>query len=243
MGMPVIIEVVGPKASQADLDAAFHYFMYVDEKFSTYKSGSEIMRINRGELERADWSADMKEVFELSEKTKQETDGYFDIELTGGVYDPSGLVKGWAIYNAARILEGRGCSDFYIEAGGDIQVQGTSGSGEPWCIGVRHPFVQGEIVKTLILGDRGVATSGTYIRGQHIYNPHRRDVPINEIVSLTVVGPNVYEADRFATAAFVMGVQGISFIESLPGFEGYLIDARGVATMTRGFEKYISHHA
>ena len=35
--------------------------------------------------------------------------------------------------------------------------------------------------------------------------------PITDIVSLTVIGPDVLEADRFATAAFAMGRDGILF--------------------------------
>ena len=46
--------------------------------------------------------------------------------------------------------------------------------------------------------------------------------------------------DRYATAAFAMGNQGIRFIEQLDGFEGYMIDPRGIATVTGGFRKYES---
>ena len=62
-------------------------------------------------------------------------------------------------------------------------------------------------------------------------------------VSVTVLGPNVYEADRFATAAFAMGPEGIHFIEELSGFEGYLIDKSGLATMTSGFGDYVAPSA
>jgi thiamine biosynthesis lipoprotein len=79
------------------------------------------------------------------------------------------------------------------------------------------------------------------VRGQHIYNPHQSHTPIRDIVSLTVIGPDIYEADRFATAAFAMGRQGIQFIEHLQGFEGYLIDAQARATFTSGFERYVVH--
>ncbi|MER9313470.1 FAD:protein FMN transferase [Mesorhizobium australicum] len=82
---------------------------------------------------------------------------------------------------------------------------------------------------------RGVATSGTYVRGQHIYNPHGIGGWIQDIVSLTVIGADVLEADRFATAAFAMGRDGILFIEQAPGLEGYLVDANGRATPTTGF--------
>ena len=59
------------------------------------------------------------------------------------------------------------------------------------------------------------------------------------IMSLTVVGPDVYEADRFATAAFAMGRAGIEFIEARPGLEGYLVDRTGQATLTSGFSGYV----
>lgn len=57
--------------------------------------------------------------------------------------------------------------------------------------------------------------------------------------SVTVIGPNIYEADRFATAAFAMGRKGIQFIERLPWFEGYMIDAQARATLTSGLERYV----
>ena len=60
--------------------------------------------------------------------------------------------------------------------------------------------------------------------------------PIEDIVSLTVIGPDVLEADRFATAGFAMGRAGILFIEQTPGLEGYLVDRNGRATLTSGFE-------
>jgi len=51
----------------------------------------------------------------------------------------------------------------------------------------------------------------------------------------------VYEADRFATAAFAMGKKGILFIESLTGFEGYAVDNKGIATYTNGFTAYVKN--
>ena len=55
----------------------------------------------------------------------------------------------------------------------------------------------------------------------------RADDPIADIVSLTVIGPDVLEADRFATAAFAMGKDGIYFIEQTLGLEGYVVDING----------------
>jgi thiamine biosynthesis lipoprotein len=237
MGMPITIEIVDATASQDDLDEVFAYFVAVDETFSTYKDTSEISRINRGELLSAQYSEDMQTILALSAQTKEETNGYFDIQHNS-IYDPSGIVKGWSIQNAAKILNIKGFRNFYIDAGGDIQVAGRK-DGHPWRVGIRNPFNRNEYVKVLVITDQGIATSGTAIRGQHIYDPYHRDTALLDIASITIIGPNVYDADRFATAAFAMGRRGIQFIETLAGFEGYMIDVHGIATYTSRFERYI----
>ena len=240
MGMPVIVEVIDVSADAELLEGVFAYFDYVDRKFSTYKEDSEISRINRGELTLAESSEDMQTIFALAERTKKATDGYFDIRRDGR-YDPSGIVKGWAIFNAAEILREKGCRNYYVDAGGDVQVAGKNARGQDWRVGIQNPFDPQQIVKVLSASDCGVATSGTYVRGQHIYNPKESGQLVTDIVSLTVVGPDIYQADRFATAAFAMGAAGISFIENLEGFEGYMIDRNGLATYTTNFERYVLH--
>ncbi len=238
MGMPVTVEVVDASATEDLIGSVFDYFEYVDRKFSTYSDQSEISRINRGELMLEESSEDMKAVFALAEQTRLETDGYFDIRHANA-YDPSGVVKGWAISNAAAILRQKGALNFYVEAGGDFQMSGRNNEGGSWRVGIRNPFNPDEIVKALSATDCGVATSGTYVRGPHIYNPKDEDDPLTEVVSLTVIGPNICDADHFATAAFAMGKQGIFFIEALQGFEGYVIDQDHRATYTTGFQRYL----
>lgn len=237
MDMPITIEIVDPHAAKKIFPEIFAYFTYVDNKFSTFKKSSEITGINMGLLSRENYSEDMKMILALCQKTKKETDGYFNI-LRDGQIDPSGLVKGWAIYNAANLIKSRGFSNYFVDAGGDIQVNGHNIKGNKWQIGIRNPFNRKEIVKIINADYEGVATSGTYIRGQHIYNPFKSEEEIKDIISMTVIGPNIYEADRFATAAFAMGKSGIEFIERLNGFEGYMIDKDGIATYTDGFERY-----
>jgi len=242
MGMTIIIEISDKNINEVIFDKVFSYFEKVDERFSTYKENSEISKINRKVISEGDWSPEMKEVFKLSEETKKETNGYFDIRRPDGKYDPSGLVKGWAIFKAAELLKTEGYQNFYIDAGGDIEAFGKNNENKPWIIGIRNPFQTEEIIKRLSIENKGVATSGIYVRGQHIYNPQKPNEPIKDIVSLTVIGPNIYEADRFVTAAFAMGKEGIYFIEKLDGFEGYMIDSNGLATFTSGFEKYVKNN-
>jgi thiamine biosynthesis lipoprotein len=235
MGMPITVEIVDAD-DPAILEAVFRYFQDIDQRFSTYRPDSEIEAINASRLAEAECSDEMREVLELAEETKRETAGFFDIRKMDGSLDPSGIVKGWAIRNAAAVVERAGAASFFIDAGGDIQSAGRNTRGEVWSVGIRNPFNQAEIIKVIHPHGRGVATSGTYVRGQHIYNPHAPGRPIDDIVSLTVVGPDVLEADRYATAAFAMGRDGIHFIEETPELEGYLVDSRGHATLTSGIE-------
>jgi thiamine biosynthesis lipoprotein len=237
MGMPVTVQIVDRRATDEDIQEVFAYFNYIDKKFSTYKKDSEISQINRGVVNKADYSNEMKKILTLCEQTKAETNGYFDINLKG-ILDPSGIVKGYAIWQGSKILETKAYKNFYVEIAGDIQVIGKNEKGESWKVGIQNPFKPEEIIKIVKISNKGIATSGNYQRGKHILNPKTK-VAAAEIASISVIGPNVYEADRFATAAFAMGEKGIVFIEGLKGFEGYMVKNNQIAMMTSGFEKYL----
>jgi len=239
MGMPITVQIVDTGRDHL-IEEAFAYFREVDLRFSLFKPGSEICGINRGDVAIAAVSPDMREVLSIAERTKRETHGYFDIKRGDGTLDTSGIVKGWAIRNVADHLRVGGCSNFYVDAGGDIQSFGKNPAGLDWRVGIRNPFNETQIIKAVIPNGKGIATSGAYVRGDHIYNPHRPAEPIKEIASLTVIGPDVLEADRFATGAFAMGKEGIGFIEATHGLEGYMVDANGVATQTSGFGAFVT---
>jgi thiamine biosynthesis lipoprotein len=238
MGMPITVEIVDPAPVRL-MEDLFDYFASVDARFSTFKPDSEISAINQGRIAAPDASPEMQEVLALAERTKRETDGYFDIRRADGLLDPCGIVKGWAIRSAARRLHDAGVRNFFVDAGGDIQTGGKNADNTDWSIGIRNPFNEREIIKVVTPKGRGIATSGTYVRGQHIYNPSAPGRQIQDIVSLTVIGPDALEADRFSTAAFAMGHDGIYFIEDLPGFEGYVVDRTGIATQTSGFKAFV----
>jgi thiamine biosynthesis lipoprotein len=236
MGMPINVVIEDEAADEAAFREVRGYFHYVDDQYSPYKPASEVSKINDG-LPESKWTQEMKTILKLCQQTKDQTGGYFDI-FHDGRLDPSGLVKGWAIDNAARLLKKRGLKNFYIEAGGDVQVSGHNADGGPWSIGIRNPFNKDEIVKAVEVTTEGVATSGTYLRGQHIYDPVGGTAEITDVASLTVIGPDIYDADRFATAAFAMGKSGIGFIESLEGYEAYMITSDQRATLTSSFGQY-----
>jgi thiamine biosynthesis lipoprotein len=231
MGMPITIicDQVEPMAE------VFDFFRGVDAQYSPYIASSIVGKMNRDELSPKQYNQEFRAILNLADETKRQTNGYFDV-WHKGVFDPSGIVKGWAIQKAAELMSAHS-QHFYIEAGGDIQVLGHSPSGTSWRLGVRNPFDRTEIIANVELSDGAIATSGTAIRGQHIYNPHT-DAPADDVVSISVVGPRIVDADRFATAAFAMGRDGINFIARLPRYAGYMVDKDGIATMTPGWQNY-----
>lgn len=243
MGMPVTV-AIADEAPASLVDGVFGYFAEIDRRFSPSKPESEVSALNRDRiaagLSAETLSAEMREVLAIAERTRRETHGYFEIRRPDGRIDPSGIVKGWAIRNAARLVEAAGVRNFFVDAGGDIESRGKNAEGEEWKAGIRNPFNEREIIKAVTPHGHGIATSGTYARGRHIYDPFWPGRSIVEIVSVTVIGPDVLEADRFATAAFAMGRSGIYFIEDQPRLEGYVVDLNGVATQTSGFAAYIA---
>jgi FAD:protein FMN transferase len=244
MGMPITVEIVGTAPAYL-VDDVFNYFVAVDKRFSVFKPDSEMSAFNDGRLAYAGLSPDLQDVLALAARTRRETRGYFEIRRPDGSLDPSGIVKGWAVRNAAHIIHCSGVRNFFVDAGGDVQTGGKNADGQDWKVGIRNPFNAQQIIKTVTPRGRGVATSGTYGSRPDIYNPHQPGRLIEDIVSLTVIGRDVLEADRFATAAFAMGVAGIRFIEQQPGLEGYVVDAHGVAAQTSGFRAYVAprqHH-
>ena len=236
MGMPVVLEIVDEAATPSDIDEILAYFDHIDEVFSPYKETSELERINRNEIQPEQYSKEMQYVLDACEQTRKETDGYFDIRIHGKI-DPSGIVKGLAIWNAAQMLADKGFHNFYVEIGGDIQVSGHNSEESPWTIGIQNPFQQDTLAKVLSLTNKGIATSGTYIRGTHIQNP-KHHTPANDIASISVIGENIYEADRFATAAFAMGEKGIQWLEKKEGLEGCMITKDQRVYVTSGFNQY-----
>jgi FAD:protein FMN transferase len=235
MGMPVTIVVVDddPAAPEA-VEAAFEDFALLDRTFSPFLADSAVSGINRGELELSESGPLVQQALDLCRHYEQATAGYFSAWLPGR-FDPSGLVKGWAIDRACSILDRHRLRNYFVDAGGDVQTRGTSDEGGPWRVGIRHPVSRNEVVRVILAEDLAVATSGTYEKGEHIVDPHTGK-PARDWLSVTVVGPDIFTADVYATAAFAMGEAGLDFIERTPAHEAYAIRPDLVARWTAGFD-------
>ena len=169
----------------------------------------------------------------LCEDLRRTSDGAFDIRRhrPDGRPDPTGLVKGWALEEASLILDEAGATAFSINGGGDIVTRGEAAPGQPWRIGIRHPHEPDKVAAVLLLSDLAIATSGGYERGDHIVDPRTGEVP-GALHSMTVVGPSLTAADAYATAAFVLGLDGLAWVHGHAGYGAYAITADDRAVWT-----------
>lgn len=216
MGMPISIHLRGddvdrPEAQQAVAEA-FRILREMDSIFSTYRDDSDLMRLRREEVQVSQCSPLVEEALRIGQEAEVLTKGAFTTLLPTGdgdlAFDPTGLVKGWAVDRASVPLRSLERISFCINAGGDILIGAhpdmptTGPDAIVWRVGVEDPFDRQRIASTLTLARGAVATSGTAARGAHLYDPHSREL-VGRPGSVTVTGPTLLWADIWATALFV----------------------------------------
>ena len=188
--------------------------------FSTFRMSSEISRINRSELHLLDASREVIDVLDACFFLEGASDGAFSTRRNDGSLDPAGFVKGWAVERASRRFDAAGLKHWYVSLGGDMQMGDpppNSHLQDGWKVGIADPLHPGEVVAALAMQRGAVATSGSAERGRHIID--QRSGASNEYwSSITVTGPSLTWADAFATTAFVIGEEGLTWVHR---FEGY----------------------
>jgi thiamine biosynthesis lipoprotein len=199
----------------------------VDADFSTYIDTSWVTRLRTNQIEITSCPPSVQEVWQLCLQAKYLTDGAFDPWAVEGGFDPSGLVKGWAADKCADLLVSLGIEHVQVNAAGDLSLRGGfyDGSVKPWRIGVVNPQNREEVVETFEISDGAIATSGTYERGAHIYDPLNGLIAIGA-KSATVTGPLGWLCDALATALMVAGEDGDKYFAQpeLEGYEVFVVD-------------------
>lgn len=151
--------------------------------------------------------------------------------------DCSAIAKGYGCDVVARLLEKRGIKNYMVEIGGEVVTHGISEKRLPWKIGVTKPSddslnVNNELQTVLNVKDRAMATSGNYrnfyYRGgkkyAHTIDPATGYPVQHSILSATVLAKHCAEADAYATAFMVIGMEKAKkVLEKHPELMAYLI--------------------
>jgi thiamine biosynthesis lipoprotein len=172
--------------------------------------------------------------------------------------DASAIAKGYSSDVMAELLETNGCSHYMVEIGGEIVTKGLNPHGKKWRIGIDKPVddpanESSELQTIIELSNVSLATSGNYRqfyfqdgrKYAHTIDP-RSGFPVNHnLLSATVIAPTCMQADAYATAFMVLGVDSsLQICKTISGMDCYLIysDEKGQnqVVYTDGFKKYLT---
>jgi len=151
--------------------------------------------------------------------------------------DFNAIAQGFTVDFLAQYFDSLAIPNYLIEVGGELYARGTNASGQQWRIGVETPsdnnLLQGEqIQKVIAVSNKAVSTSGNYrrfyisngIKFAHTINPHTGYPAQNTLLSVTIVASNCTDADAYATACMVMGLEkAIQFVKNKPQLAAYFI--------------------
>ena len=173
------------------------------------------------------------------------------------ILDFSAIAKGYGVDRVAQVLRDKGIKNFMVEIGGEVVTEGINDKGEIWRIGINKPdddstSTNMELQDIIALSGKAIATSGNYrnyyiSEGRkiaHTINPKTGYPAQQDILSSTVMAPSCAEADAFATAFMVLGLERAKqVLQRQPQLEAYFIytDNQGEyqTWCTQGFKKLI----
>jgi thiamine biosynthesis lipoprotein len=125
--------------TRSAVTAACELLHRADDVFSLFRPDTPLARLTRGEIALVDCPPEVAEVTELCDRAKAASGGWFDPWGLPDGFDPTGLVKGWAAREAARVLEAFGIGAGMVNAAGDIATFGTPWRRDAWRVGIRSP--------------------------------------------------------------------------------------------------------
>jgi FAD:protein FMN transferase len=164
----------------------------------------------------------------------------------GTALDLGGFAKGWAANQAMQRLQEVGPA--MVDAGGDIAISGPQSDGQPWLVDIADPLQVQENLDMLALTGCGVATSGIdhrrWLQGDvlkhHIIDPRDGETAQTDLASVTVIAPDVMQAEAAAKAVLILGSQqGLDWLEERPEFCGLLALQDGQLLYSQDIHKYL----
>lgn len=223
--MSTAVTLAGCDIDEELADQFFDRIRQLEDLLSRFRPHSEICRFERGEVDIDNVDPVVRGVLIRCATLRSVSSGDFEYEprrRTGDPRDPvldvNAVAKGWIIEEAAIVLR-MGGAEFTVNAGGDVATS-LRRDGSRWRVGVQHPSDRTALLGVFDVRCGAVATSGAYERGHHI-----RGSAAPAFLSVTVVGPDLGEADGLSTAVYAAG-------QSPPPWWGEVEPDYGLLTMS-----------
>lgn len=165
----------------------------------------------------------------------------------GMALDFGGFGKEYAVDAVAQIALAHGIGNVLVDFGHDLRALGAPPGRPCWHIGLENPAAPGSVWGSIGVTGQGVASSGDYLRGftaggrryGHILDPRTGRPVAHRCTSATAIAGSCLQAGVLSTCAFILGpVEGLRFIESVPGADGCVLTDRERA-QTRNFYTHV----
>lgn len=173
--------------------------------------------------------------------------------------DFNAIAQGQSVDVLWSFFKKKGYDNVYVEIGGELRTGGVNREGIAWKVGIDSPqegTAERVLDNVLNLNDNAVATSGNYrkfyevdgVKYSHTLSPKTGFPVRHSLLSATVIAKTCAEADGYATAFMVMGLEKtLAFIKENPAeeLEVYLLhsgeDGEIERSMSDGFKTYCSY--
>ena len=171
------------------------------------------------------------------------------IDKEGVRLDLGGIAKGYAAEEVKKIVEEHNVESAFVNLGGNVLVIGDKVDGSSWKIGIQDPRQgRGNVMAIVDAVDQTIVTSGNYERyfeedGElyhHILDPKTGYPARNNLLSVSIISENSFDADALSTAVYVMGLEkGMNFIENLENIDVMFITEKLDVYLSSGLKDIV----
>jgi thiamine biosynthesis lipoprotein len=143
------------------------------------------------------------------------SDGVLTTDNTDTLFELGAIGKGYAIEQAAQVIDRENISGGIISAGSSILIFGTKPDGSKFRVALRDPRgEQDDRIGVITLTDLSISTSGDYekyfeedgVRYHHILDARTGYPADSGLMSVTVIAENSTLCDALSTAGFILGL-------------------------------------
>ncbi|MCF8294434.1 MAG: FAD:protein FMN transferase [Bacteroidales bacterium] len=172
------------------------------------------------------------------------------------ILNVNAIAQGYAVDVVCEWLESKKVSNYMVEIGGEVKVKGLNPHQSEWKVGINEPIddslnVNQDIHEVVRISEHAMATSGNYrkfyvengVKYSHTLDPKTGYPVKHNLLSASVLAKTCIEADAYATAFMVVGLEkALEILKLHPELEAYFIYADPNGTFQTYYTQGMKEH-
>lgn len=148
-----------------------------------------------------------------------------------------GIGKGLAVDKCFNFLKSEGLKNFCVNGAGDLRVS-SQNAPRPWRIGITNPFNKDHVVGHVTLTNEALATSGTYLKGNHIKSENKL-----ESISCSVMSDSSVDSDVLATLGLALPIsEALAFFNNHDKWAVLIANDGKVHLSKKAYQTHMGHN-